>query len=473
MNYPLWDVPHIGSGWVIGLIAIYHIMISHFAVGGGLYLPMAEAKALRENRRDWLDMLRNHAKFFLVITGVFGTVSGVGIWFAIGLAHPEATSALIHNFVFGWAMEWVFFMLELTAAAVYYYSWGRVSDELHLKVGWLYAIFSFLTLVIINGILAFMLTPGQPWLDVVGTGNEASKFWQAFFNPTYWPNLFMRILVCTALAGVWALVTYSRLDGDKFPKLKTELVRWSAQWLIPAFALMPLALGWYLWCVPESQRALLSLGMGTIGAGLFTQVTRVALLIVMTSATIVGVVYFFAWREPREFSRGHALSVLFLALIATASGEYSREMLRKPYVIGQHMFSNGVRVKDTARYNETGYLKASLWTAPAATGATNLAMGQAMFRGQCMNCHTVDGYRAMKRLLANNGRDAIEAKLKMLHDYKPDSPYHAYMPALVGTKDEIKALGDYLATLVPQPTTNATAQTQPATALAQTGAPGR
>ena len=100
-------------------------------------------------------------------------------------------------------------------------------------------------------------------------------------------------------------------------------------------------------------------------------------------------------------------------------------------------------------------------------------MGQAMFRGQCMNCHTVDGYRAMKRLLANNGRDAIEAKLKMLHDYKPDSPYHAYMPALVGTKDEIKALGDYLATLVPQPTTNATAQTQPATALAQTGAPGR
>ena len=126
MNYPLWDVPHIGSGWVIGLIAIYHIMISHFAVGGGLYLPMAEAKALRENRRDWLDMLRNHAKFFLVITGVFGTVSGVGIWFAIGLAHPEATSALIHNFVFGWAMEWVFFMLELTAAAVYYYSWGGV-----------------------------------------------------------------------------------------------------------------------------------------------------------------------------------------------------------------------------------------------------------------------------------------------------------------------------------------------------------
>jgi len=30
---------------VIGLIAIYHVMISQFAVGGGLYLPMAERKA--------------------------------------------------------------------------------------------------------------------------------------------------------------------------------------------------------------------------------------------------------------------------------------------------------------------------------------------------------------------------------------------------------------------------------------------
>jgi hypothetical protein len=38
----------------------------------------------------------------------------VGIWFAIGLTHPEATSTLIHNFVFGWAMEWVFFLVELT-----------------------------------------------------------------------------------------------------------------------------------------------------------------------------------------------------------------------------------------------------------------------------------------------------------------------------------------------------------------------
>src|SRR5208283_6034757 len=185
MNYPFWDIPYLGSGWVIGIIAIFHVMISQFAVGGGLYLPLAERKALREGREDWLKELVGYSKFFLVLTGVFGTISGVGIWFAIGLTHPEATSTLIHNFVFGWAIEWVFFMVELTTIAVYYYTWDRIDPKLHLKVGWVYAGASIATLVIINGILTFMLTPGDTWISVAGTGHEASKFWNAFFNPTY------------------------------------------------------------------------------------------------------------------------------------------------------------------------------------------------------------------------------------------------------------------------------------------------
>ncbi len=444
MNYPFWDVPYIGSGWVVGGIAIFHVMIALFAVGGGTYLVLAERKAIRENRRDWLAALRGHSKFFLIFTGVFGTVSGVGIWFAIGLANPEATSALIHNFVFGWAMEWVFFIVELSSAAVYYSTWGRIGDALHLKVGWLYAISSLCTLVIINGILAFMLTPGDSWLAAAGTGQEASRFWQAFFNPTYWPNLAVRCLVCASLAGVWALVTCSRIDAAKEPELKTSLVRWSALWLVPAFILLPAAMLWYLCCVPESQRALLQLGISTIGSGLFTQVTRVALAVLLASATIVAYTYVFAWRTPLQFRFGQSLVVVLLALVATASGEYGRELLRKPYVVGKYMYSNAVRVGDVPRLNADGYLPRSLWTSPRADAT--LARGAAMFRGQCMACHTVDGYRSMKRLLGERNREGIDNFLAVLHAHKPDSPYYAFMPWLAGTKDEIASLAAYLAT---------------------------
>ena len=452
MNYPVWDVALLGSGWVIGSIAIFHIMISHFAVGGGFYLAFAEAKARRENRSDWLEVLRGHSKFFLILTGVFGAVSGVGIWFSIGLASPETTSALIHNFVFGWAMEWCFFIVEIATAMVYYYTWDRVDDKTHMRLAWIYAGTSWCTLVIINGILTFMLTPGQGWLTVAGTGLEASRFWAAFFNPTYWPSLVLRTLICIALAGVWSLLTASRIDGAAKPALKAEVVRWSARWLIPAFVMVPIALAWYLSAVPENSRALMQAGISTIGSGLFTQVTRAALVTTMASATLLAVVYFLAWRNPLDFTPGHAGAVIFLALAATGSTEHAREMIRKPYTVGQYIFSNGVRRADIAKLNDAGYTTSSPWN------HGQMSQGELMFRGQCMNCHTLDGYRSMRRLMHGRDRKSIANLVTMLHEAPASSPYQKFMPPLVGTKDEIDSLVGYLDAAVNVPAGPAGAQ---------------
>ena len=452
MNYPFWDIPHIGSGWVIGMIAIFHVMISQFAVGGGFYLPLAERKALKMadagSRADWLKQIASHSKFFLILTAVFGTVSGVGIWFAIGLTHPEATSTLIHNFVFGWAMEWVFFMVELTTIAVYYYTWGRIDEKLHLKVGWVYAGASVFTLIIINGILSFMLTPGDTWIGVAGTGQEASKFWNAFFNPTYWPSLLLRTCVCASLAGIWALITASRIDGDKQPALKSSMVKWSVKWLVPSFVAMPFLMIWYYAMVPASQRALLTLGIDTINSGTFSTVTRMALIIIITSATIVWVAYFLAYRNPLEFNTSHALSVLLLALMATGAGEYSREMLRKPYVIGRWMYSNGVRVPYVSRINQEGYLTNSNWVWHGASsdipGFSSYSRGEAIFRGECGSCHTLAGYRPLRHLLEGRDRANIGNFIAMLHENKADSPYRRFMPPMVGTKQDVEDLTDFL-----------------------------
>lgn len=438
MNYPTWDVPWLGSTWVVGLIAVFHVMISQFAVGGGLYLALAERKARKEGREDWLAVLRDHSKFFLILTGVFGAVSGVGIWFAIGLASPESTSALIHNFVFGWAMEWCFFLVEIATAVVYYYTWDRVDAKTHQNLAWLYAFSSFCTLVIINGILSFMLTPGAEWLSVAGTGQEASRFWSAFFNPTYWPSLMLRTLVCISLAGVWSLITGSRI-GEKHgtPALKAEVLRWSTKWLAPSFLLMPVAFVWYLSSIPGESRQLIQAGVGTIGSGLFTQVTRAVLVTAMTSATIMAIAYFLAWRNPVDFKLGHAVAVLLLAFAATGSTEHAREMIRKPFTVGSYMYSDGVRTSEIGALNRQGYTAASPWK-------RTLGTGELMFRGQCVNCHTVDGYRSMRRLLGERDTKAIANLLKVLHEGGAQSPYRNYMPPLAGTDEEIAALADYL-----------------------------
>jgi len=456
MNYPVWDVPIIGLPWVIGIIAIIHIPISHFAVGGGFYLPMAEAKAEREGREDWLRVLRDHSRFFLILTGVAGALTGVGIWFAIGLCNPEGTSTLIHNFVFAWAIEWVFFLVELVAIAVYYYGWGRMPRRLHTAVGWVYGISAYLSLVIINGILTFMLTPGDAWLSVAGTGQESSRFWQAFLNPTYWPSLALRTLVCCALAGAFALIAAGRLDGERQAELKESLARWSVLWVVPAFALMPLCLLWYLVRVPEAQRELLSLGVSSIAAGQFTHVTRSVVIAVASSMAVWLFLYLTAWRNPREVSVWHAVGVLCLCVMATGSTEYARETLRKPYVVVGYLYSNGIRPNgDTERLNREGYLTHTVWATPEereewthGTG-DQVLRGEMVFRGQCASCHTLDGYRPMRKLLAGRDRESVASIVDTLRHPTEESPYWRYMPPPVGTDDEIEALVTYLALLNP------------------------
>jgi mono/diheme cytochrome c family protein len=299
-----------------------------------------------------------------------------------------------------------------------------------------------------------MLTPGNTWLSVAGTGNEASKFWNAFFNPTYWPSLLLRTCVCCSLAGIWALISASRIDGATLPGLKSSLVKWSVKWLVPSFVAMPFLFVWYLFMVPESQRALLTLGVDTIGSGTFSMVTRIALIIVITSATIIGVAYYLAYRNPVDFNTAHAVAILLLALMATGAGEYSREMLRKPYVIGRWMYSNGVRVPYAIKIDNDpqGYLAHSNWVWNGAD--TSYSRGEAIFRGECGSCHTLNGYRPLVTLLNGRDRTNIESFITMLHEYKPDSPYHRFMPPMVGSKGDVADLANYLNAKVNPSTAN-------------------
>ncbi len=222
MNYPVWDVAF-GAGLLIASVAILHVFVSHFAVGGGLFLVLTERRARRNNDAALLGWLKAHTKFFVLVTVVFGAISGVGIWFTIGLISPTATSNLIHVYVWGWAIEWVFFFVEITAALLYLYGWDKLEPRLHEWYGWIYFIAAFCSMVVINGIITFMLTSGS-WV-------KNHEFWKGFFNPTYFPSLAFRTAIALALAGIYALITAS---VQKDAALKARMVRWSALWIVPS-----------------------------------------------------------------------------------------------------------------------------------------------------------------------------------------------------------------------------------------------
>jgi len=423
MNYPIWDVPMIGGGLLIGIISIIHTYVSQFAIGGSLFLVLTERKAYRENDAGMLEYVKRHSRFFLLLTVVFGAITGVGIWFTIGLVHPSATSALIHIFVWGWAIEWITFLVEVASAFVYYYAWDRLDRQTHLRVGWIYFWAAWLSLAIINGILAFMLTPGQ-WI-------ATRSFWQAFFNPTYSPSLVLRTAVCLALAGLYALLTASRLKQEE---LRVKLVKYASRWLAPAFFVLPIAGIWYISQIPPLAR---EISMGGAAA-----VTIFAGLTILFSIIIFAFVYLGPYREPGKFPFSFSVMFLFMGLLVTGDTEWVREAVRKPYIIYDYMYSNAFLVAHRDQYLREGSLASAKWVLTKEIGDANMmAAGRDIFDLQCQSCHTIDGYNAIRPMVKGWPEDYIDHQLENLQTLK------GFMPPFLGTPKERRALARWLASL--------------------------
>jgi hypothetical protein len=421
MNYPVWVIPSVGGSLPIAVISILHVYVAHFAVGGGLFLVLSEIKGLRENSPQILEYTKRHAKFFLLLTMVFGGVTGVGIWFIIALVHPQATSALIHSFVFGWATEWVFFVGEIVALFVYFYTFGRMGKRNHLIVGWLYFVFAWLSLFVINGIVAFMLTPGA-WIG-------SQDFWAGLFNPSFLPSLFFRTALAFMLAGLFGFLTAATL---KEQRVRETMVRYCARWLAIPILLMPLFSFWYLNAIGGPSKALILKGSPEIVPFAKTFIWVLPLLFLGGLAMAV--------RMRPAIKRPLAFLLVLLGLAYMGSFEWIREAARRPYVISHHLYSNSVMVSQQEAINREGMLSRAKWVRHRdPSGKDALASGRELFNLQCLSCHSVGGI--LNDILPRTAKFGLFGMDAMLDGL---GKINTYMPPFMGTLAERKALALYV-----------------------------
>ncbi len=491
MNYPVWDLQ--GSGLLIGIVSIVHVFVSHFAVGGGLFLVLAERKARRDDDPALLGFVRSLSRFFILLTLVFGAITGVGIWFAITLVSPWATASLINTFVWGWAIEWTFFLTEIAAAMVYYYGWDRLAARTHMTVGWVYFWAAWLSLVIINGILSYMLTPGA-WLEDRG-------FWTGFFNPTYFPSLFARTFGAIGLAGLYAVFAAGFLRD---PHVKRTVARWAGTfWVLPAVIALPLSLAWYFAAaagagVPVADifgsrssgfLAVVASAFGPLPGSGYPMAQRALRVALAALAAALVVTLFVRFARAERYGRLSGSVLMLAGLLAIGGAEWVREDLRKPWVIGQHMFVNGVRLPPRAgapkppdgfpadvytveALNASGVLAASPWVRIPASdapgtpiereAAAEAAAGREVFRLQCFACHSYDRYNGIARLVRGQSSKTLEGTIgRLARPVNAQGEAAAWtdpglaletwrdrmMPPFVGTAAEARALAVFLATL--------------------------
>ncbi len=415
MNFPVWDVGF-GLPLLIALVAIPHVFIAHFAIGGGLFMVIYESRARKLGDQAMLGYVRYHSRFFMLLTLVLGAMSGVGIWFTIGLIQPAATSALIHAFVWFWATEWVMFFVEISAAMVYYYGWDRLDPGTHQKVMWVYFIAAWGSLAVINGIITFMLSSGF-W-------PQDHNIWGAFFNPTYLPSLLVRTLLAFLLAGLFAFLTAAWL---KETELQRRVNKIATLWTLPTLALLTLGLWWYYQTFPATVKASVGGNWFALREAMYLGRIAIGLLVV----SILGRNIFL----KTGFTKSGAVGLLIFGLLLFGSFEWYREAARKPFVISGYMYANGMLAADTTALKLTGYAPTMKWSHndPARRG-------EDVFRAACASCHSLTGYNGLASKIAGQGwtSDQVANLIPRL------AYFRGAMPPWVGTPDEAKSLADYL-----------------------------
>ncbi|MBN2218055.1 MAG: cytochrome ubiquinol oxidase subunit I [Pirellulales bacterium] len=446
MHYPWWYVPYSTGPMLIALVAVVHVLVSHYAVGGGLFLAVETAFAYRKQHRDYLAYLRRHARFFILLTVVFGAITGVAIWWTIGLASPLATEVLIRTFVFGWAMEWVFFVIEIASAFIFYYWWGRLPERTHVRIGWIYALAAWISLVLITGITAFMLNPGD-W-----PGNRT--FWVGFFNPQFIPQVVARTGGALLLASLYVYLHASLSIKDE--RLRELVSRRSIRpSLAGAVMITAGGAGWYVFLPPSAIAVLPSAAVLNVFMG----------LIVAMTAVVFAALYFGPYRNPSWLSPGFAAMMLIFGFGAVSIGEFIREAVRKPYVVYNVVLGNQILPEEMPRLAESGVLAGGTWTRAFVTDrypelirddrldldrlaalhhADRVALGEVLFQYQCNDCHAAaNGYSAVGPLV--RGRSPREIQ-RLILDFRNT---HFYMPPWAGTPEEAGLLADYLRAIAP------------------------
>ena len=228
-------------------------------------------------------------------------------------------------------------------------------------------------------------------------------------------------------------------DSDDLRRQSVRFISvWSLAWLPAAVA----GALWYWRVIPGWMTDNVPIALGTQRfASWYDQLLTV--LAFMVAAVVVtaalGVLL------PRRLPRVVLLVPFALTLVLLGSFERVREFIRKPFVIGEYMYANGIRVADYPLLKEEGVLRHSTYAKVRSVTETNgILAGGEVFRVACTRCHTVSGVNSVTDRLtdlygaADWDRETVKYYVLGMHMARP------YMPPFPGTDREAGALADYL-----------------------------
>lgn len=416
--YPVNDFGPLMKGLVIGGLGIFHVFLAQMAIGGGMLLTYFEHLAGSGQVPAARRVTDGFFRALILVSFVVGALTGVGMWLTSIQVSPRTIGLMVDEFHWVWAVEWTFFCLEVVAGYAFYRYGAELSHGVRLRLLGLYSVASWASLFWINGILSWQLTPGG-WVT-------ERTVWSGFFNPSFWPSLLFRTVVCLALAGLAALVVVNAMR-DLTDDERRALVRHASRFLAP-MAVMPLLGLWYFAVVPADSRGWV-LG-GSVAMNMFLGIAAGA------SALLGG--YAVALLVSRRLTVNGATATLLVALAfgATGAGEFVREGMRKPFTVRETLYSNALKPEEIEALRREGSVTRDPYPLRDRERypTEELALGAKVYRAQCSICHTMQGTNGVVHLTETWTLEQMRQNIAKLQRTK------AFMPPFAGTPTELEAL---------------------------------
>jgi hypothetical protein len=446
MDFPIFHLDFMGNRMLIAIIAVLHVIINHaLAVGFIPVVTLLEYRGFRERKinpdagQKWDELARKMMLVGFVITTSVGALTGVGIWFSASLVNPDAIGSLIRVFYGAWFSEWIIFVFEVVFIMIYFLQWKKSNESLqtkkrHILFGAGLSVFSWLTMAIIVAILGFMMDPGN-WLS-------NRSFLSGVANPLYIPQLYFRTPLAMMMGGAFALFL-TMIFLKKGNEIREKAISFISLWLLIWTPVTAVGALLYRSTIPDAMMGNLPTAIATMAFINWYD----SLLIIILGAVIVSVlVALWGFLQPKKLPRAALVIPIIAMAIFLGSFERIREFIRKPFVIGEYMYANGLRVEDYPLYKKNGVLPyATYVSTPRVTGENKLEAGENVFMITCSRCHTVTGINSVVRKFRQRTAPGEDLSEEALKNYIPKMhKVWYYMPPFPGNEAELDALTAFI-----------------------------
>lgn len=211
------------SFMLLGIAVLVHVTLVNLVLGFSVIIPFVEYLSYKRKDKELEDTAKRLFRY-LVISDLVAGVWGTWITVVLGGLWPTLTYIAATVLFIPITIAIIGILISIPTIAIYWYTWGKISQRAHLAIGALMGIGALMVPAGFRMIFSFINNP-------IGLNEALSgNLYSVFNNPIYPPILLKSWfggLTMSALiaAGIYSLKSSKKLETEKSVKASKLMIK--------------------------------------------------------------------------------------------------------------------------------------------------------------------------------------------------------------------------------------------------------